>query len=350
MAARNTDSPRWERNWFERLTGFREDGYTSTQERLRIEGDELVSLVNGKRHGIGELTLPTLAELRQRVNPSRGQRSSVSAIVGEARSMHRDPRLEGALFQAASQFNALEMVCDAVTPEAGVTDYEKDPTQGPACAVAAGAATIYRNYFVPVDGGIGQTADRQIDNLAGVGSALSDLTGLPVSALWDMRNGYALATDEGLAAIAGVLNGAAEDMVDDLRGRLAIALHRNVQVTDLAGSERRLVSQAYCSAVPIGYSHLSHTVWEPFARLVLEATYEATLLAAVEQAASGGSNIALLTRVGGGVFRNDPAWIDQAIERALGVVADAGLDVRIVCFGTVSAGIQDIVDRFTSAQ
>ena len=35
-------------DWFERITGFREDGYDATQRRLRVEGDELVSLVNGK--------------------------------------------------------------------------------------------------------------------------------------------------------------------------------------------------------------------------------------------------------------------------------------------------------------
>jgi len=30
----------------------------------------------------------------------------------------------------------------------GVTRYQHDHTQGPACAIACGAATIYRNYFV----------------------------------------------------------------------------------------------------------------------------------------------------------------------------------------------------------
>ena len=59
-------------DWFERLTGFREDGYASAQERLAVEGQELVSSVNGKRYGVGELTVPTLAELRARVNPVRG--------------------------------------------------------------------------------------------------------------------------------------------------------------------------------------------------------------------------------------------------------------------------------------
>ena len=158
--------------WFENLVGFREDGYESTQRRLSVEGSELVSLVNGKRYGIGELTLPTLAELRARVNPARGQRSSARILVGDVRRLHSDPEFEGALFQVASQFNLLEMVSERVTPEAGVTGYEYDGTQGPACALAAAAGTIYRNYFVPVDGGIGQTRDRQLNALAGVGAAL----------------------------------------------------------------------------------------------------------------------------------------------------------------------------------
>lgn len=332
-------------NWFERLTGFAEDGYASTQGRLRVEGNELVSTVNGKRYGIGELTLPTLAELRARVNPARGQRSSVAGLIGDARALHRD--FEGALFQVASQFNVLEMVSPHVTPERGVTGYAGDPTQGPACALAAGAATIYRNYFVEFPDGVGQTADRQIDNLAGLGAALSALTGLPVADLWEMQNGYALATSTGLAAIGEVLRPADEGVLDALRGHLAIGLHRDVEVTD-AGDGRR-VSQAFCSALPLGYSQLPSRQWEPFARLVLEATYEATLLAAAEQAAAGGSNTVLLTRVGGGVFGNELPWIDAAIERALGVVADAGLDVRIVGHRDLDAGVRGIVKRWNSA-
>ncbi len=333
-------------DWFERLTGFKEDGYESTQRRLLVEGDELVSTVNGRRYGIGELTVPSLAELRGRVSPSRGQRTSVSAMVGDARRLHSDPECEGALFQVASQFNLLEMTSERVTPERGVTRYASDPTQGPACAIAAGAATIYRNYFAPVGDQRGQTTDRQIDALAGLGSALSDLTGLAVRDLWSMRNGYALCTEEGLAAINRVLSGASAEDIDALRGHLTIGLHRNVEVTDVDEPVRRLVSQAFCSALPLGYSHLPSRLWALFAQLVLEATYEATLLAAAEQTFAGGSNVVLLTRVGGGVFGNEAGWIDDAIERALGVVADAGLDVRIVGFREVDPGVRDIVDRW----
>jgi len=333
-------------DWFQRLTGFAEDDYASTQQRLAVDGEELVSHVNGNRYGIGQFSLPTVAELRARVNPARGQRSSFEAVIGEARSMHSDPRFAGALFQAASQFNVLEMVSQHVTPEEGVTRYAWDGTQGPACAIAAGAATIYRNYLVPVGDGVGQTADRQIDALAGVGSELAQLTGRRVDELWTMSNGYALCTADGLTAISELLEGATEEMRHSLGGQLSIGLHRNVEVTDVAGPPRRLVSQAFCSALPLGYSGLARSQWEPFARLILEATYEATLLAAAEQADAGGSNLVLLTRVGGGVFDNDPAWIDAAIERAARIVEDAGLDIRVVCHRVVSPGVRRIAERW----
>ncbi len=334
-------------NWFERLTGFAEADYATTQSQLRVDGDELVSTVNDKRYGIGNLTLPTLGELRARVNPDRGQRSSLGVLVGDVRALHADPAYEGALFQVASQFNLLEMISERVTPERGVAGYAHDFTQGPSCAMAAGAATIYRNYLVPVGDGVGQTAHRQLDALAGVGSALSELIGLPVTALWQMQNGYALCTREGLAAITSLLDGATEDVVDGIRQQLAIGLHRDVEVTDVDAGERRLVSQAFCSALPVGYSPLPRQDWESFARLVLQASYEATLLAAVEQVSGGGSNKVLLTRIGGGVFSNSEEWIDDAIVRAMGVVGDAGLDVSIVCHSYVSPGVRALVERVT---
>ena len=86
--------------------------------------------------------------------------------------------------------------------------------------------------------------------------------------------------------------------------------------------------------------------WEPFARLILQASYEATLLAAVEQASAGGSNKVLLTRIGGGVFGNGNDWIDGAIERAMGIVADAGLEISIVAHGHASPAVRAIVERY----
>ena len=88
------------------------------------------------------------------------------------------------------------------------------------------------------------------------------------------------------------------------------------------------------------------SAWEPFARLVLEATYEATLLAAVEQSLAGRSNTVLLTRVGGGVFGNADAWIDDAIVRAPTLVEHAGLDIQLVSYGQVHQLFRAITERF----
>lgn len=330
-------------DWFERLMGFRERDYESTQRCLRVDGDQLVSTVNGKRFGCGQLSMPTVAELRARVNVPATQRSTVTSVVGDARALHADPKFAGALFQVASQFNLLEMTSYNVTPEQGVNRYAGDPTQGPACAIAAGAATIYRNYCVPFDGAIGQTSDRQLNALSAMGDAISAQVGLPVTSLWDMRNGYALCTEEGLSAITALLENASDDLRDSLRAQLAIGLHRNVEVTDVAEGPRRFVSQAFCSALPVSYSRVPAPAWEAFARLVLEGAYEATLLAAVEQAVCGGSSTVLLTRVGGSSFGNADAWIDDAMRRALAIVQHAGLDIRLVGYGSVHPSVRAIV-------
>jgi len=336
-------------DWFQRITGFREQDPASTRARLRVEGETLVSLVDGQRHGIGRLTMPSLHELRSAGPTATGRRTTVRNLVGDARALHRDPALAGALFQVASQFNLLEMSGPDVTPADGVTRYQHDRTQGPACAMAAGAATIYRNYFAPVGDVTGQTEGPQIDTLAPLGDVLSRCLDLPVSALWTMRNGYALCSADGLAAIGALLRTADETRMQRLRGTLCIGLHADVEVTDAPPPDRPRrprVSQAYCSALPVAYTAVPPAAWAPFAQLVLEAAYEATLLAAHARHRAGGSATVLLTRLGGGAFGNHAAWIDAAIERALGQVADAGLDVRLVHHAAVPPGMVDLARRY----
>jgi hypothetical protein len=335
-------------DWFERLTGFREAGYGDTRGKLKVEGRRLTSRVNGKSFGIGELELVPLQALRERVKSAGALpgRLKVGVVCGDVRQMHQWPDNAGALFQVASQFNLLEMVSPAVTPEQGVTRYQHDPTQGPACAIAAGAATIYRNYFVPVGDGHGQTATRQLDGLADLGRALSAALDQPVNALWDMQNGYALCSRAGLDGIARHLQALRPEQLDILRGKLCIGVHRDVEVTDAAGDHRPLVSQAFCSALPVAYTSVSSTHWQPFASLVLEAAYEATMLAAVLNAQRGASNVVLLTLLGGGAFGNEADWIYAAIRRALALVSGFGLDVRLVSYGTASGAILQIAKEF----
>ncbi|MBC7623381.1 MAG: hypothetical protein H7232_08350, partial [Aeromicrobium sp.] len=235
------------------------------------------------------------------------------------------------------QFNLLEMTGPGVTPEQGVTRYRCDPTQGPACAIAAGAATIYRNYFAPVGDDFGQTAQRQLNGLAQMGEALASATGQPVAALWQMQNGYAFCTQLGLRVIAKHVEALTPEATDALAGTLCVGLHQDVEVTDVEGPIRPIVSQIFCSALPVNYSNVPPIEWKIFASLVLQAAYEATLWAGVVNAQRGASNVVLLTRLGGGAFGNDDEWINSAMRRALDVVADFGLRVKIVSYGDPSA-------------
>lgn len=335
-------------DWFERLTGFPEGTYDETRDRLVVDGRQLRSRINGQTYDTGELELVDLETLRERVRTGGGMpgRLQVRVVTGDVRSMHQAPEYAGAIFQVASQFNLLEMVSPDVTPERGVTRYQHDRTQGPACAMAAGAATIYRNYFAPVAGEVGQTSGRQLDGLADLGAALGGAVGQPVEALWAMRNGYALCTSVGLDLITDHLGSIGPDGVDALRGKLRIGVHRDVEVTDAPGLRRPVVSQAFCSALPVAYSSVPRSHWAAFASLVLDAAYEATLWAAVLNAQRGASNVVLLTRLGGGAFGNDENWINAAIRRALQTALTFGLDVRLVSYGTPSAETLQLVRDF----
>jgi hypothetical protein len=331
-------------DWFERITGFREGGYDATRAKLSIVEGRLHSRNSSRTCFVGQLETPRLAELRLRAaDLVSGQGTTrVSCVRGDVRRMHADGANAGALFQVASQFNLLEMVSAAVTPEQGVTRYEWDATQGPACAIAAGAGTIYRNYFAPADGQFGQREDRQIDCLRDIGTALGNEQGR----FWQMRNGYCLTTDEGLASIDHQLSSMGPAQLDELRGRLRIGVHWDVEVTDDGAGHS--VSQAFCSALPVSYNRIRNPAnWARFATLVLEATYEATLLSAMLNVQRHGSPLVYLTRVGGGAFGNDAAWISGAIQRAVARYRDAGLDVRIVSYANPDTATLEIARQFS---
>jgi hypothetical protein len=335
-------------DWFERLTGFAEETYDETKAKLEVVDQNLKSLVNKSSYAIGSFELVSLRELREQAVAARPKtgRPKVRNITGDARRLHRSQEYAGALFQVASQFNCLEMTSPGITPEHGVTRYENDRTQGPACAIAAGAATIYRNYFVHVGRHSGQTSRVQLDGLADVGSAFAEQFGRPVDSLWQMSNGYALCTETGLGGIGMYLHASTDHAIDELRGLLRIGIHRDVQVTDGEPTSGQLVSQAFCSALPVAYSSISNIKWQPFATLVLQAAYEATLWAAVMNAQRGSSNIVLLTRLGGGAFGNADTWIDDAIRHALAKVEDYALEVRLVSYGDPMQSMLDIANEF----
>ncbi|NJK47844.1 hypothetical protein HC931_06385 [Candidatus Gracilibacteria bacterium] len=328
--------------WFKKLTGFPEVSPQQVRENIIVDGETLKSHVNQKVLICGQLEIPTLGELRERARSSEHKigQISVREVVANVLHLHANESNADSLFQVASQFNLLEMVSPTITPERGVGIYEKDRTQGPACAIAAGAGTIYRNYFAIVNGQIGQSAKNQIDCLADIGAALGNCE----SRLWTMKNGYVLASHNGLSEISNRLRTSSESELDELRQLLRIGIQWNAQVT--LNDCKHTVSQAYCSALPVAYSPHSFNLWVEFAQLVLEASYEATVCTAILNSVRNGNNRLFLTLLGGGAFGNKTDWIVGAIHRALNLYKHVDLDVALVSYGSSNQYVRQLVNQY----
>lgn len=326
-------------DWFTKLTGFSERAPEEVREYLEVREGQLTSQVNGMTYQCGRLEIVSLGELRKQVANVSGRTGhlKLSELVGDAKALHSDVANAGATFQVASQFNLLEMVSPNVTPEQGIGIYEHDPTQGPACAIACGAGTIYRNYFVEIGNQIGQSESTQVDCLSDLGVALGNVD----QRLWKMQNGYALPTSKGLTEVIEKLHGMTESEFDALRQKLRIGIQWDTQVTFQGG--KHLVTQVYGSALPVAYSNLPSFRWERFARLVLEASYEALFTVGILNSVKTGNKSVYLTLLGGGAFGNEQEWILGAIRRACLLFRQSELDVKIVSFRKSNADVKRLV-------
>lgn len=357
-------------NWFGRLVGFPETRDNITEKIVLTLSDNgscaLRSRENDKEFDVGVFTTPSLEELRQKCK-SFLQRGKNSLTVEVADVAAKIATSRYSTFQVASQFNCLEFVSQHVTPEEGVTGYVRDRTQGPACAIACGPATIFRNYFVPVKNGKvaddankedfkGQTRDEQIncirefelEALSGVGGLEGDF--------FKLEGGYTMTDREKLARFNDAMTG--EDVMRRVESKLRVGMHSDVQVTSQNWGQTSVddaehkVTQVFGSACPISYNRCtSESDWEKLAKMVLNASYEATLWAALLNAVRHdyalASNCVYLTCLGGGVFGNPTSWILEAIKKALIAVEGYNLDVRIVCYGFLDPEVDSFVKQFT---
>jgi hypothetical protein len=361
--------------FFSDLFRFKERAYPMTQRALldiaKITPDVSkgyfkehceFTLQNGQHVSAGVFSMPSVADLRScveenlallldgagdktiQVATSTEPAMTVQSIVGQARSLHSE--FEGAVFQAASQFNFLEFPSSSTTPEAGIEQYKFDRTQGPACAIACAAGTAYRNYLVPVPFANtdvrqrGQVESAQLNGLQAVQTYLvsEHLKEVP----WFVKNGYIESNKPKLEALNKLLE-EKPHVRDEIISRLSIGVQEDTTATDplVQEGKRLLVTQTYNSAISIGYSMQPLNLWEPIARTILEATYEATLLVGLLKTIEARQNkkkrpSIFLTQVGGGVFQNKHSWIQSAIDRAVEKVSKYGIemDIRIVRFGT----------------
>lgn len=222
------------------------------------------------------------------------------------------------MFQAASNFNAVESISESIPPDRPffTQDYVNDFTQGPAASISAGAAAITRVHAAFYDSVTEpklwrQTKERQINLLDGVSEYI------PVV------NGYAILR-KGLPSLPSQNSTQYERLLRSTR----IAYHRYVQVTSgerVSGdnfiaknhSTNQRIDQVFVAALNVGqgFSGVKNDQLDrdkSRQEFVLRSAYYGTYLSAILNRRKH----LVLTMIGGGAFSNSRNLIFKSIVQA----------------------------------
>ena len=240
-------------------------------------------------------------------------------IVGSAIDIHGICR-EGDTIQVASQLNCLEMIDPSKTREDGISIYEYDKTQGPACVMCAPTGLAYRNYLLE------EIPDTSKEFKKFLNSHSNNIAGS-----WRVENGYFIVdTPEQLIEINDLLK-TSQMIRREARSSIASGSHTGQGVCIDGENLNKRVNHVYCSGLPISYHNpqiINPELWLGLSEIFLEAIYENTILLACYNE----SSVCYLTAVGGGAFGMRPEQIARAIRRACNSIANAGfsIDVKMV--------------------
>jgi len=149
---------------------------------------------------------------------------------------------------------------------------------------------------------------------------------------WSLRNGFCLPRPPGLIGDLSKRLSSQQNLLADVRASIRVGVHWDTEVAEASHN----VSQVLCSCAPIAFTKMvKASDWEVFARVLLEAAFDATLTAAALLAAQRQSRVRVfLTAIGGGPMGNRSRWIFHAMDWALEKHAAAPLDVTMVHFST----------------
>ncbi len=294
--------------------------------------DEALRVLASSRPGNGSISVIEMAD--DRSNDARNSQSFKGSEFVKRKvdigSLQADPRNRGAVFGVASNYNCLETLgADDNIDQKALQDYLGDGTQGPFACTSAVPAIILRMYYLfaptfPDRPNLWrQTQEHQLNLLEGFGV--------------NMRSGYVV---DDMHTLLRKLQAHADG------GPLKIGFHANTQVTngfmhsigrdgrhELCTDRNQIINQAFAAALNL--QGVGGGAAREAAQLILNWTYEAIIKAAFINAPRGGR--VFLPKIGGGVFENDPAWIDDAIGAQMNFVKATGLQVVVNNFGEADA-------------
>ena len=355
-------------NWFHDYFGFNETEkniklpsikksltYSSNifeEDKSKIDFRDIEFKIDNKLFKVGRFSCLSLNELKKEQNYSKSDKIELSYDYIEGNIsilLNTVIDAKNVVFQAASQFNLLEMIGPNKTPEHGITNYHRDNSQGPRVALASPAGTFFRNYLIFK--GESQTSERQINTLKEVLDKLKikKVIEKPKENEYEYKNGYAF------------INMPPAN-IDNLQDTLDDCLRVGIQWdTPLLIDNNRKMCQVYSSALPIEYQKglfdstllgnlttlgkKEYEKWllniKPLAIAILKSTFKCTLQVAVNKLSDTNSRSTVyLTPVGGGFFGNDIEWIQEALKHALEEFKKYPLDVKVVYFKNAESNFQ----------
>jgi hypothetical protein len=324
--------------WFRKAFGIGEDlrpGEIQKEFQHDVVSGILKCVPSGKILQSGHFATKSLENLKVAArkiykHTHNSPHKTVDVVVGNVQDLLRKPEYNHATFQVASQFNCLEMI----DPSSGISIYELDGTQGPACSIACGAGTLYRNYLHVVDSRYpsvrGQSKYRQINHSK---AFLEELLPLSVDSGALIKNGYLYPT----AAALMHLHSKNESTIRTAMDKLEVGVHTETEVT-LPIPKPQYVTQVFTSAMPIDDRWKSDELKQAhkLANAILLASFKAVLYASK---CNIGSNIVVLTLLGSGAFNNKTQDVVEQMVAAIHAVDFKEMDVRINCYDGHTADI-----------
>jgi len=296
---------------------------------------------------LGDLRKQAEEKLKQNLAPIKfsvieaGDWDQASLKNVDIGALQADPENVDAVFQVASNFNALETLSPTDNIDKGINNYPRDNTQGPRASISAAPGLIYRHYYYFYNDERknwsynlwrqrGQDATKNMDDY-GYKLQLNLLEELGV----DCQNGYVW--DHGT-----IKNIREYDLTNDPNSfklhsdYFRIGFHEGIQVafglttkkdddddqSHFYNSEQ-VINQVFAAALNIAQDPVCLGTTNEQAKLILAWTYEATLKSALIK----GKKKVFLTRIGGGAFGNKQKWIDKAIIDAVENLKNSGLEV-----------------------
>jgi len=226
------------------------------------------------------------------------------------------PENRNAVFQVASNFNGIESISEASSPDSDdfTEKYIRDFTQGPAASVSAGAAAIARVHAAFYDAKKDpsewpQTKDHQMNFLD------------KLEKHFPMKNGYIVYTGNEPKKFPK----SGDRKFKALLKKTSVGYHQTCQVTTGHRSEtfkkisdpKQVVDQVLCAAVNIsqglsGMKNMRQPNSELKCSFVLRSAYYGTYMAAILHRRKK----LFLTLIGGGAFSNERSWIYDALLKA----------------------------------